>query len=161
MRCSHRPICGDATEVSGRSIGGKYGQLGLFNHKSNAERPLTIRLAPASCGLLIWRPLADHPQLVATNRHLTQGAIDLQRVAWSSARLELSGSSQVVGRDDYRVLFTVPAGWEVASAGVTVDRGVGVLTLRSEANRTMDWKVKFRRRSHKLKSSRAAMAHRN
>jgi len=106
---------------------------------------VTFQVAPMSCHLLVWQPLADHPQVVGTSRHLTQGAVDLEAVRWNDKTAVLSGISRVVGRDDYQIRFTVPPGWAVKTGGVQVDRGMGVLTLRSEENRTVNWAIRFRR----------------
>jgi hypothetical protein len=107
--------------------------------------PVRFRVAPMSCHLLVWWPLVDHPQLIGTSRHLTQGAVDLDYVRWDDAANVLSGRSRVVGRDDCQVRFTVPAGWVVTTDGVQLDRGVGVLTLRSDTDRTMEWSLRFGR----------------
>jgi hypothetical protein len=57
----------------------------------------------------IIRERLDHPQLVATSRHVTGGGVDLLDVSWADTAL--SGRSQVVGGDPYGIYLTEPAGW--------------------------------------------------
>ena len=83
---------------------------------------LTVGLAPMSCKLIAARPAADHPQLVGTSRHITQGADDLLEAAWDPAAATWSGRSRVVGGDPYELRFTLPPGWTVAD-GRREDRG--------------------------------------
>jgi len=51
---------------------------------------LSATLPPASCRILAVRPLAAHPQVLSTSRHITQGVIDL--VAASSTSSKRSGT---------------------------------------------------------------------
>jgi hypothetical protein len=60
------------------------------------------------------RPLKTHPQIVSSNRHLSQGAADLQVVNWRNATL--SGISRVVKDDRYELAIYVPAGYKLKSA---------------------------------------------
>jgi hypothetical protein len=90
------------------------------------------------------RAVEDHPQVIASSRHLTQGADDLEDVLWDAETGVLSGRSLVVAGDPYRLSFTVPAGWKVeVSKGIEVKQGVGLLTLDAEQNAAVDWLVAF------------------
>ena len=42
-------------------------------------------LPPASCRVLAVRPAAEHPQLLSTSRHVTQGIVDVLEEQWDSA----------------------------------------------------------------------------
>jgi hypothetical protein len=67
-------------------------------------------VAPASCQVLAVREAADHPQLLSTSRHITQGLIDVLEEGWDSATNTLSGRSSVVGNDPYKLRIAVPSG---------------------------------------------------
>ena len=41
------------------------------------EGRLKVTLPPSSCMILAVRPEADHPQVISTSRHVTQGMVDL------------------------------------------------------------------------------------
>ena len=104
-----------------------------------------IRVPPMSCRVISVRRVVGRPQLVGTSRHLTQGADDLEAVAWNGRTRTLSGRSRVVGGDPYRIRFTVPRGWAVRDRNVRVSRGIGTITLRTDGNETVDWSVRFDR----------------
>ena len=102
-----------------------------------------VSIPPMSCRLVSVRARKDRPQLVGTSRHITQGADDLERVSWSGAKRVLSGRSRLVGGDPYRIRFTVPKGWKVLTNGVTVKGAIGLFTLESGGNSTVNWSLKF------------------
>src|SRR5262249_41111570 len=52
-------------------------------------------LAPHSCAVLAVRPVADHPQLLSTSRHITQGVVDVLEEKWDADARALSGVSRV------------------------------------------------------------------
>jgi hypothetical protein len=114
---------------------------------SRGDGRVSMKLAPASSALLVWHRLEDRPQFIGTNRHITQGAVDVDVVRWDARTRTLSGTSRVVGGDEYRLRIAVPPGWSVVTKGVPVDRGVAVLTLRTSVNRIVRWAVSFRRRA--------------
>jgi hypothetical protein len=62
------------------------------------------------------RQLEDHPQIVSTSRHLSQGAVDLVSVDWDGHRL--SGKSQVITGDRYELAIHFPAGYQLKSAKI-------------------------------------------
>ena len=108
---------------------------------------LTLALAPGSCQVLAVRPAADHPQLVGTSRHLTQGADDLLEAAWDPARATWKGQSRVVGGDAYELRFTLPPGWTSTDARAKIDGPLAVLTLKSDVNRSVAWSLAFAKSS--------------
>jgi hypothetical protein len=66
--------------------------------------------------IFIIRERQDHPQVIATSRHITGGGVDLNDVSWKDG--VLSGRSQVVGGDPYQIYITEPAGWTFAELQV-------------------------------------------
>ena len=106
---------------------------------------LTVGLVPMSCKLIAARPAADHPQLVGTSRHITQGADDLLEATWDPAAATWSGRSRVVGGDPYELRFTLPPGWTVAEGSAKIEGPLAVLTLTSGENRELPWRIAFRR----------------
>jgi hypothetical protein len=104
-----------------------------FDFWSNALTPpfkdrLIQTLRPQSCQVLSTRTVADHPQLISTSRHITQGMIDVKEEKWDAKRRVLSGVSQTVAGDRYelRILTYTEAGatvGAVASVAITGPNG--------------------------------------
>ena len=106
---------------------------------------LTLALAPTSCKLVAARPLAGHPQLIGASRHITQGADDLIEARWDPAATSWSGRSRVVAGDPYELRFTLPPGWTCPGGEAKQEGPLAVLTLRSESNQAMQWRIAFAR----------------
>jgi hypothetical protein len=62
------------------------------------------------------RPLENRPQVVSTNRHLSQGGADLLEVKWAGRTL--SGRSKAVAADRYEIAVHAPAGFTAKSAEI-------------------------------------------
>ncbi len=93
----------------------------------------------------------DHPQILATSRHVSCGGPDLIDVAWND-RL-LTGTSELVAGDDYAIYLTEPAGYRLEGAvavgarviGQAVEGGLRVIRLRSERGGRASWRVRYDR----------------
>jgi len=112
-------------------------------------------LPGGTCRILAVRPAADHPQLVSTSRHITQGVIDVLEETWNGATKTLSGKSQVVGDDPYELRIALPSAgkWRAVrcnAEGADIELGEpkkdepGVrATIASKKNKTVSWTVAF------------------
>jgi alpha-galactosidase len=97
------------------------------------------------------REQQPHPQLLATNRHVSCGGVDLERVRWSGDTL--SGTSRVVTGDDYELYLTEPDGWtaeSVAAPGAAATLGERVdhwrrVTMRGAPTGQLTWTVQYLR----------------
>lgn len=116
-----------------------------------------------SCRIIAVRAAEDHPILVSTSRHVTQGMVDVTDEKWDSARCTLSGVSQIVANDPYefRIAGLNDEGhnWKLVSASVFAKDASGVvltpeaarscddgwirILLESKNNRAVAWQVKF------------------
>lgn len=122
-------------------------------HFRGAVRSILIGGSIDSLGVqvLCLRPQDDHPQLIATNRHVSCGAVDLAHVRWQDNGLV--GRSAVVGDDEYRLYLTEPSGWEavdVSADGATAHLeprrdNMRVAVLRATTSRSVTWIVRYRR----------------
>ena len=106
---------------------------------------LTVNLAPGSCRILAIRPVADHPQLISTSRHITQGVMDVLEEKWDAATKTLSGVSRVVANDPYELRVVVPVGENSFRAVAPAKQdGPNVrLTINSSASAELKWEIKF------------------
>jgi hypothetical protein len=62
-----------------------------------------------NCQVFCIRERRARPQLLATNRHISGGGVDLVDVTWKDDRL--SGRSRLVGGDVYELFIFVPPGY--------------------------------------------------
>jgi hypothetical protein len=97
------------------------------------------------------RELQPHPQLLATNRHVSCGGVDLERVSWSGD--SLTGVSRVVTGDDYELYVTEPEGWtaeSVDAGGAEAVLGENRdhwrrVTVRGARTGQVRWTIRYRR----------------
>jgi hypothetical protein len=102
-----------------------------------------------NCQVFCIRERRAHPQILATNRHITGGGVDLVDVRWEGNRL--SGKSRVVGGDVYELFISIPPGFAFNRAecdGAAVlegqrDGAVLCLSLKSDQSREVAWAVLF------------------
>ena len=110
-------------------------------------------LPGGSCRVLAVRPVADHPRLLSTSRHIAQCMVDVLHEHWDTSTKTLSGKSEVVAGDAYELRIALPAGrsWKVknATAGklpLTLDESsaAGVrLRFTPKASGTLHWSINF------------------
>ncbi|MCB8932907.1 MAG: hypothetical protein M9921_05330 [Fimbriimonadaceae bacterium] len=99
-------------------------------------------LPKGQCQVLSLRPDLGRPQVLGTNRHLSQGAYELENVRWANDRLSgrfLRGPGQA-----WSVFIRVPAGWKVVEASVphALDGEVLKLTFPVGGD-PAGWSVRF------------------
>ncbi len=97
-----------------------------------------------ACQVICFRPLEDHPQVLGDDRHLSQGAYELEGVTW--AGVELSGSLNLGPGRAWNLYVHVPEGWKVekASEGLATKQDGEVLTLTfPNGSGPMKWEVSF------------------
>jgi hypothetical protein len=116
-----------------------------------------------SCRILAVQPVLDHPQLLSTSRHVTQGMVDVTAETWDAAKETLSASSTLVANDPYELRIVVPVSersWNAVGASVSADdQAAGVKTtiqqdgpklrvaITSPVSRDVQWQVQFARAS--------------
>ena len=76
---------------------------------------MAVTIDPHDTRVLLIHPLANHPQLVGTSRHIT-GAYSIQGVEWDEAQNRLRGTSETVAGDPYTLWVYVPKGVSVSQA---------------------------------------------
>jgi hypothetical protein len=103
----------------------------------------TLHLPAQTSTILSYWADEGRPFFCGTNRHITQGAIDVESLAWDETRLTLSGVSQVVGGDPYIIRVYVPGNYCVVSEEVTQQGKIAELEIRREQNTTVAWEMRF------------------
>jgi hypothetical protein len=136
--------------------GRKYLVFDFWNWKSMGVHgdALNVVVPPFDSAVLRVTPMEDgRPWLVSTSRHITQGATELRSLSWDAEKLTLSGESELVSCEPYRVALFVPEGLEFAglslpkgcegSAGKPGADGVLELSLASKRGGLVKWAVRF------------------
>ncbi len=125
------------------------------------KRKLEVTLPAQSCKVLAVRPMLDHPQVISTSRHITQGMVDIVHSTLEPLSQTLEGSSRVVGGDSYelrivcdtpRMIWT-PMKGEVSEAdqkaGVRISikahEGLVRAVIESPESREVQWRIWFKR----------------
>ena len=101
------------------------------------------------CQALCIREKQGHPQVLATNRHISCGGYDLENVEWSSNAL--SGTSLLTGKDRYDIYLYEPAGFifkEFTCDGAKVsgnrkDGDIRIVSLTREDKGRVSWKAGY------------------
>lgn len=116
---------------------------------------LRADLPPASCRILALRPAANHPQVVSTSRHITQGAVDLVSETWDAEKGELRGVSRLlVHGERYELRIIVPEGpssWRLSTVQSKTlvdckqDGPLVRVALVPERDGEVQWRVGFAR----------------
>ena len=98
----------------------------------------------------VIREAREHPWIISTTRHISQGAVSLSDVKWDAGAKTLSGKSAVVAGDPYVLTVHVPPGFRLAQ---TVVEGEKVEVVNQEdaaavhvvpsATKTVSWEIKF------------------
>ena len=124
--------------------------------------PLEATVPPRACRVFSLRKV-DHPVVISTSRHVTQGIVDLVDVkeTFDKGSSAIEGTSRVVGGDPYEIRVAVPnvtEPWVVDEVELSeADRRAGVtvklagprrtscarLVISSPTSREVSWRVRF------------------
>ncbi len=107
-----------------------------------------------NCQLFCIREKQSHPQLIATNRHISCGGLEVDGVKWDNN--VLSGGSRLVADDPYGLYISEPAGYDFEKiscegADVVSSENIGnlrVCRLRSAKGGLVPWQIVFRHKEH-------------
>ena len=107
-----------------------------------------VNMKQVSSTILAIHPIKKHPQFLSSNRHITQGGIDLHDIRWDDIGMELSGASKVVKGYPYFMTIRVPEGftsskYEGCENASSSDRRILLLRISSQETGVMNWSVKF------------------
>jgi hypothetical protein len=98
------------------------------------------------------REAREHPWVLSTTRHITQGGVSLLDETWDAGANTLSGRSAVVVGDPYVLTIHVPDGYRLKEAAVggqkvqtAWQKETVTVRIVPSATRTVGWKVAFTR----------------
>jgi hypothetical protein len=117
------------------------------------------KLPSESCQIIAVRAKSNHPLVVSTSQHVTQGMIDLLKEEWKSTTL--SGISKVIAGDDYelRIAGMNDGGeWKIDNAtiienpgGATIEvlpqteKGWLRVVIKSKKGQVVKWQLRFKK----------------
>lgn len=88
------------------------------------------QLPSESCQVIAVRAKSNHPVVVSTSQHVTQGMIDLLKEEWETGTL--SGASKIIGGDNYelRIAGLNDGGkWKLATAKIIQNPGEATIEV--------------------------------
>jgi len=90
------------------------------------EAGIALDVAPTSCRVLTVLPSTGQIQLISTNRHITQGWVDLMELNYNEGQMSYSGKSRVIKNDPYELRFVFPRDHNFAVKSVMARSGGSV-----------------------------------
>ena len=84
--------------------------LGIYQER------IALELAPRTVKVICLRPLPDHPIFLSYNRHLTQGAMDIEDIRWDPGSKTLAGKMSAAPGYEYHLYFYCPEGYTLKAA---------------------------------------------
>lgn len=103
--------------------------------------------ANIGCQVFCFRQVQSHPQLLATNRHISCGALEVKSMQWENNCL--TGMSELVPGEVYELYLAEPGGYKLKATdlkgaelvGNVLDGTVRKLSIRSNGTTTVNWKI--------------------
>ncbi len=98
------------------------------------------------------REARDHPWVISTTRHISQGGVDLLKERWDADSKTLSGKSTVVVGDPYVLTLHLPQGYRLQNAEIGGEKAeianhaeTATVRIVPFATKSVDWRIKFTR----------------
>ncbi len=120
------------------------------------EAGMTLEIPPTSCKVLTLMPNTDEIQLISTNRHITQGWVDLTNINYLANKKLYEGTSHIIANDPYQLSFTYPRGtyFKVKTAKVnggnnnisikkSDHQGWSTVLITSPQSQDISWEISF------------------
>jgi len=111
------------------------------------KNELKVRVSPASVLLLSVHEKPDNPKVISTDRHILQGAVELEDVKWNDVKKILSGVSTGVPDSSYNVYIYVPEPHPWRQGGVALYHDFPGYTLKMTDNNILRMNLKFKENS--------------
>ena len=155
----HVPLSGDtAFGALGLNSGREYYLYEFWNDaylgKLRGDSALKQELQPDEARMFSIHAVQSQPQWLSTDRHVMQGYVDLvTKPSWDAAQRTLSGTSDVVGGEPYRITIALngasPTGAEVKAGSATVtirpdQPELADLVIVAAENQQVAWTVRFK-----------------
>jgi hypothetical protein len=107
------------------------------------KNDLKVRVPPASVLLLSVHQKSDMPKIISTDRHILQGAVELEDVRWDLEKQVLSGISHGTPDSTYNVYIYVPDLHPWRQGGTALYNDFPGYTLKMTDNNIMRMHMRF------------------
>lgn len=108
---------------------------------------ITSVLKPFETKIYAIREKTACPQIVSTNRHVTQGIIELKKDEWNESKRTLSLTAELVGQDLYTVSVRIPESYQFKEQkgfdDAEIESGILKLYVTVDENETRDFEIVF------------------
>jgi hypothetical protein len=102
-----------------------------------------------NCQVFCFREKQNHPQLLATNRHISCGALEIEQLQWNNKRL--TGTSKMVADDLYTIYVYEPSGVQFKAIKTgkaklienSKSGEIRKITFQSTDAATIQWEVSY------------------
>ncbi|MDO4570865.1 MAG: alpha-galactosidase [Planctomycetia bacterium] len=125
------------------------------------SKDFATRVPPHAVRLFAIHKMQDVPQFFTSDRHITQGATDVETLKWDAAACTLSGKVALVGENPTTLQFFVPKGFSFKALDANLADAISTktypaeknvaggeifaLTLLSPQSKTAEFKIQFSR----------------
>lgn len=79
-----------------------------------SDTKIMLSLEPCESRIICIRRKEEHPQVISTSRHITQGAAEIEAMLWDDEKSCLELSANLVEGDEYTITMYIPDGYEPA-----------------------------------------------
>jgi hypothetical protein len=108
---------------------------------------LVVTVPAHDSRIVALRKATGHPQVLATDMHLTMGGVELPEVKWDSTSGTLSGRARRAGGEQGQLFVRVPPGWELPAGRAWKADRVVTVPLRFQDPEAA-WEIRFRAAEH-------------
>ena len=151
-----KQVLGCTTAYAGLQKNKNYYAFDFWENKVLPEIKgnFSYELAGESCKVIAVRALENHPVLVSTSGHITQGMIDVEEETWNNTTL--AGKSKIVGGDEYELRIAglkTNGNWKVLKAEVSgignsifaapAEEGWCRVRIKAKKDGVVKWQVHF------------------
>jgi len=141
------PVPFDALELSTQAYFTVF-DFWAQRYEGTAQGQLQVRVPPGSVRLLGLRPHENVPMLLASDVHITMGALDHSALAWDGAAKTLSGAFTAIADTPYTLSVLLPEGAQHREVGASagevaaqVDGRVVKLRITGAPAGAVNWRV--------------------
>ena len=105
-------------EEAGLDPGKEYLAFEFWEQKylGKVSGELDLELKPTSVKVVALREITGHPQIIGTNRHITQGGVELEGVSWDKRNLTLTGTLRGGREHTFGLTVYLPSGYKLKDA---------------------------------------------
>ena len=107
------------------------------------KNELKVEVPPASALIMSIHEKSDIPKVISTDRHILQGAIEIEEVSWETEKQVLSGLSLGIPGSSYNVYIHVPEPHPWRQGGIALYHDFPGYTLKMTDNNILRMHLKF------------------